>query len=149
MYSRHDMQNNHPFGWFLMIIRVFIEMPTTFAALFQIYIIVINLTIDVCSCQLLQSRYKRQILAPLLPSFLLVVLSVELTPGPNMGWLALLSASDGRRAGSAATAGIGPGLAMIAAASAFGLAQVAQQSQLVFGLARFFCFGWRGRPGLV
>ena len=76
-------------------------------------------------------------LAPMLPSFLLVVLLVELTPGPNMGWLALLSASEGRRAGFAAMAGIGLGLAIIAAASAFGLAQLAHQSALVFDLLRY------------
>tara|TARA_R110001606_G_scaffold31158_10_gene95426 strand:+ start:1264 stop:1884 length:621 start_codon:yes stop_codon:yes gene_type:complete len=76
-------------------------------------------------------------LAPMLPSFLLVVLLVELTPGPNMGWLALLSASEGRRAGFAATAGIGLGLAIIAAASALGLAQLAHQSPLIFNLLRY------------
>ncbi|NCN83985.1 MAG: LysE family translocator [Sphingomonadales bacterium] len=76
-------------------------------------------------------------LAPMLPSFLLVVLLVELTPGPNMGWLALLSASEGRRAGFAATAGIGLGLAVIAAASTLGLAQLAHQSALVFDLLRY------------
>ncbi|MEO9601073.1 LysE family translocator [Parasphingorhabdus sp.] len=76
-------------------------------------------------------------LAPMLPSFLLVVLLLELTPGPNMGWLALLSASEGKRAGFAATAGIGLGLAIIAAASALGLAQLAQQSALVFDLLRY------------
>ncbi|AMO71949.1 LysE family translocator [Sphingorhabdus sp. M41] len=76
-------------------------------------------------------------LAPMLPSFLLVVLLVELTPGPNMGWLALLSASEGRRAGFAATAGIGLGLATIAAASALGLAQLAHASPLIFNLLRY------------
>lgn len=76
-------------------------------------------------------------LAPMLPSFLLVVLLVELTPGPNMGWLALLSASEGRRAGFAATAGIGLGLAIIAAASALGLAQLAQASAVMFNLLRY------------
>ena len=73
----------------------------------------------------------------MLPSFLLVVLLVELTPGPNMGWLALLSASEGRRAGFAATAGIALGLAIIAAASALGLAQLAQASTVIFNLLRY------------
>jgi len=76
-------------------------------------------------------------LAPMLPSFLLVALLVELTPGPNMGWLALLSASEGRRAGFAATAGIGFGLAIVAAASALGLAQLAQASPVIFNLLRY------------
>lgn len=73
----------------------------------------------------------------MLPSFLIVVLLVELTPGPNMGWLALLSASEGRRAGFAATAGIGLGLAIVAAASALGLAQLAQASSFIFNLLRY------------
>lgn len=76
-------------------------------------------------------------LAPMLPSFLLVVLLVELTPGPNMGWLALLSAGEGRRAGFAATAGIALGLAIVAAAAALGLAQLAQSSPFVFNLLRY------------
>ena len=76
-------------------------------------------------------------IAPMLPSFLLVVLLVELTPGPNMGWLALLSASEGRRAGFAATAGIGLGLAIVAAASALGLAQLAHASAFIFNLLRY------------
>ncbi len=76
-------------------------------------------------------------IAPMLPSFLLVVLLVELTPGPNMGWLALLSASEGRRAGFAATAGIGLGLAIVAAASALGLAQLAHASPLIFNMLRY------------
>jgi hypothetical protein len=37
-------------------------------------------------------------LPPMLSSFLLTALLVELTPGPNMAWLALHSASQGRRA---------------------------------------------------
>ncbi len=93
----------------------------------------------------------------MLPSFLFVVLLVELTPGPNMGWLALLSASEGRRAGFAATAGIGLGLAIIAAASAFGLAQLAETSAVIFNLLRYagaaFLLwlaweAWVGEPGI-
>ncbi|MEJ6595548.1 LysE family translocator [Parasphingorhabdus sp.] len=76
-------------------------------------------------------------LAPMLPSFLLVVLLVELTPGPNMDWLALLSAREGRRAGFAAAAGIGLGLAIVAAASALGLAQLAHASPLIFNLLSY------------
>lgn len=45
-----------------------------------------------------------------LAGFLLTVLIVEITPGPNMLWLALLSATEGRRVGLAAVAGIALGL---------------------------------------
>ena len=57
-----------------------------------------------------------------LPSFLLTALILELTPGPNMAWLALLSATAGRRAGLAATAGITLGLGLQAALAALGVA---------------------------
>lgn len=54
--------------------------------------------------------------------FALAVLVIELTPGPNMGWLAAISATAGRRAGLAATAGIAIGLAGNALLAALGLA---------------------------
>ncbi|MDE2404923.1 MAG: LysE family translocator [Sphingomonadales bacterium] len=54
--------------------------------------------------------------------FALAVLLIELTPGPNMGWLAALSATAGRRAGLAATLGIAIGLACNALFAALGLA---------------------------
>lgn len=57
-----------------------------------------------------------------LTSFLLTALVLELTPGPNMAWLALLTATAGRRAGLAAALGIGLGLAAQAALAALGLA---------------------------
>lgn len=69
--------------------------------------------------------------------FLLTTLLIELTPGPNMAWLALTSASHGKRSGFAAVAGIALGLALLAAASAVGLAELATRSPLVFGLLRY------------
>ncbi|WP_352935509.1 hypothetical protein [Mesorhizobium sp. M0938] len=42
-------------------------------------------------------------------SFALAALLIELTPGPNMTYLALVSANDGRRAGFATVAGIALG----------------------------------------
>lgn len=56
-----------------------------------------------------------------LAEFLTIALLVELTPGPNMGWLAALSARDGQKAGVAAVAGITLGLGVLALAAAFGL----------------------------
>jgi threonine/homoserine/homoserine lactone efflux protein len=55
-------------------------------------------------------------------SFLLTVAVLELTPGPNMTWLALLAASAGRDAGFAAVAGITLGLALQGLAAALGVA---------------------------
>ena len=61
--------------------------------------------------------------AVILP-FLLAVALIELTPGPNMGWLALVSLGRGRWAGFAAVAGVTAGLAVWMLAAAFGLTQV-------------------------
>ena len=55
--------------------------------------------------------------------FLLAVALIELTPGPNMGWLALVSLGRGRPAGFAAVAGVTVGLATWMLAAAFGLTQ--------------------------
>jgi threonine/homoserine/homoserine lactone efflux protein len=60
--------------------------------------------------------------AVILP-FLLAVALIELTPGPNMGWLALVSLGRGRLAGFAAVAGVTVGLAAWMLAAAFGLTQ--------------------------
>ncbi|MGL4236579.1 LysE family translocator [Tabrizicola sp.] len=59
---------------------------------------------------------------PNLASFLLTALVLEITPGPNMAWLALLTATAGRVAGLAAVAGITLGLAVQAFLAALGVA---------------------------
>ncbi len=76
-------------------------------------------------------------LTDLYAPFLLTTLLIELTPGPNMAWLALTSASHGKRSGFAAVAGIAFGLALLAGASAVGLAELATRSPFVFGLLRY------------
>ena len=65
-------------------------------------------------------------------SFALTALLVELTPGPNMVWLALLSARKGRMAGFAACLGIALGLALLALAAIFGLARLLAQFPLIY-----------------
>ena len=50
--------------------------------------------------------------------FLVAVLVIEITPGPNLGYLAALSATRGRVAGLAATAGVALGLSTHAVAAA-------------------------------
>lgn len=69
--------------------------------------------------------------------FLVTTLLIELTPGPNMAWLALTSASQGKRSGFAAVGGIALGLAILAAASAVGLAELATRSPAVFHFLRY------------
>ena len=54
-------------------------------------------------------------------AFLLTAIFVELTPGPNMTWLAVLGATRGRSAALAAVAGIALGLALSGIVSALGL----------------------------
>ena len=56
--------------------------------------------------------------------FLLAVLLIELTPGPNMGWLALVAAGRGRAAGLAAVAGVTLGLTAWMLAAVAGLTQI-------------------------
>lgn len=69
--------------------------------------------------------------------FLLTAILIELTPGPNMAWLALTGASVGKRAALSATVGIALGLAIVAAVSALGLAKLAQTSPQLFALLRY------------
>lgn len=58
--------------------------------------------------------------------FALAVLIVELTPGPNMAWLATLTVSEGRRAGLGAVAGVTAGLAANAVLSVLAASVILQ-----------------------
>lgn len=69
--------------------------------------------------------------------FLLAVALIELTPGPNMGWLALVSLARGRLAGFAAVAGVTLGLAVWMLAAAFGLTQVLLAWPLLYQAIRW------------
>lgn len=57
----------------------------------------------------------------MLLEFLAASLLIELTPGPNMAWLALLGTSRGRLAALAAVAGVALGLSIAGTAAAFGV----------------------------
>lgn len=71
------------------------------------------------------------ILTNLIP-FALASLLIELTPGPNMTYLAIVSAAEGRRAGFATVAGVALGLGIIGLVAAFGLAEAIQASPLLY-----------------
>jgi threonine/homoserine/homoserine lactone efflux protein len=73
---------------------------------------------------------------PLL-AFALTALIIEITPGPNMTYLAALSLSSGMRAGFAAVAGIAIGLATYGIVAALGLAAVIDNSPLLYGILRW------------
>lgn len=70
-------------------------------------------------------------------AFLLTALLIELTPGPNMAYLALVSAVQGRRAGLAATLGVALGLSIIGLAAALGLAALINASPTAFAFLRW------------
>jgi threonine/homoserine/homoserine lactone efflux protein len=69
--------------------------------------------------------------------FALAVLLIELTPGPNMAWLAALSMGEGRRAGLAATMGVALGLFINALAAALGLAFIVADNPLLLQILRW------------
>jgi threonine/homoserine/homoserine lactone efflux protein len=64
--------------------------------------------------------------------FLVAVLLIELTPGPNMGWLALVAAGRGRTAGLSAVAGVALGLAAWMVAAAVGVSQALARAPMVY-----------------
>lgn len=66
-------------------------------------------------------------------------LVIEATPGPNMGYLAVLAASEGRKPGFAAVAGVALGLLLVGMAALGGLAVLVAEWPMVYmGL------GWLG-----
>tara|TARA_R110000787_G_scaffold8650_1_gene29609 strand:+ start:503 stop:1123 length:621 start_codon:yes stop_codon:yes gene_type:complete len=71
------------------------------------------------------------------PTFLIAMAAVELTPGPNMGWLAALSAKSGRRAGMMAVAGVTLGLFVQLVAAATGLSALLGQSPILYESLRW------------
>jgi threonine/homoserine/homoserine lactone efflux protein len=75
-------------------------------------------------------------LSPLL-AFALTALVIEITPGPNMTYLAALSLSRGMRTGIAAVAGIALGLMTYGVIAAFGLAAAIDHSPWLYGLLRW------------
>lgn len=85
--------------------------------------------------------------------FLIAVALVELTPGPNMAYLAALSAASGRRAGLACVAGVTLGLAVYMLGAVFGVTELIAASPAFYALLRWagvlFLFylaweAWRG-----
>ncbi len=69
--------------------------------------------------------------------FLLAAIVMEITPGPNMTWLALLSAREGRTAGFMAVAGIATGLSLLALVAATGAAALISTYPAVYEAIRW------------
>lgn len=79
-----------------------------------------------------------------LPAFALAMVLIELTPGPNLAWLALLGAGQGRRIGLLAVAGITVGLVFWLMVALFGLTRTPLHSLLGLEILR-----WVGAAYLV
>lgn len=75
-------------------------------------------------------------------TFLLAVLLLELTPGPNMAYLATLALSRGRAAGLVATAGVAFGLAVHAAVAGLGAGALIQRYPLLYDVLRWIGVGY-------
>jgi threonine/homoserine/homoserine lactone efflux protein len=89
-------------------------------------------------------------------AFALASLIIELTPGPNMTWLVLVAAEEGRRKAFPAVGGVALGLAIVGAISAVGVAEIVRASTLAYetlrwaGIAFLFWLAfdaWRGEGG--
>lgn len=85
-----------------------------------------------------------------LVAFALTSLVIELTPGPNMVYLAILTLSEGRRAGFAAVAGVALGLLILGLVAAFGFGALALKSPTLYqfmrwgGVAYLLWLAWDG-----
>ncbi|MEZ5938131.1 MAG: LysE family translocator [Hyphomonadaceae bacterium] len=74
---------------------------------------------------------------PLFPQFLFTALAIELTPGPNMTWLALLAARRGLLVGYMAVLGVALGLALLSVLTAIGVATVMVAYPFVHDIVRW------------
>ena len=70
-------------------------------------------------------------------AFALTCAIVEITPGPNMAWLAALSLSRGWRVGLAAVAGVALGLSAYGIAAALGVAAAIENSAFLYETLRW------------
>lgn len=77
-------------------------------------------------------------------AFFLTSLAIELTPGPNMAYLALVGVSRGRRDGFMAVIGVALGLALLGALVGVGLGSLILENRLVYEALR-----WAGAAYLV
>lgn len=69
---------------------------------------------------------------PSLLSFIITCIVIEATPGVNMSYLAILSVTNGRKAGFAATAGVALGLLIVGIATALGVATLISNSTFMY-----------------
>ena len=77
-------------------------------------------------------------------AFFLTALAIELTPGPNMAYLALVGVSRGRRDGFRAVLGVALGLGLLGTLVGVGLGSLILENRLVYEVLR-----WAGAVYLV
>ncbi len=86
-------------------------------------------------------------------TFIIACILIEATPGPNMGYLAIISAQKGRKVGFATVLGIFSGLLSMGILAVLGVgtlianSEVAYQTLRVLGIGYMFFLaydGWRG-----
>jgi threonine/homoserine/homoserine lactone efflux protein len=77
-------------------------------------------------------------------AFVLTSLAIELTPGPNMAYLAVLSVDRGHRAGYAAVAGVALGLLLLGLVAGLGGATLISETRWLYEAIR-----WGGVAFLV
>lgn len=73
----------------------------------------------------------------LLAAFLAATLALNLTPGPDMAYVATRAAGQGRAAGIAAALGVGAGCLVHTGLAAFGVSALLQHSQWAFALLKY------------
>jgi threonine/homoserine/homoserine lactone efflux protein len=72
-----------------------------------------------------------------LGAFFLTSLAIEITPGPNMAYLALVGVSRGRAAGLMAVAGVTLGLLLLGAVVGVGLGSLILENRLIYQTLRW------------
>ncbi len=83
-------------------------------------------------------------------AFALASILIELTPGPNMTWLAMVGSVEGRSRGFAAVAGVALGLAVIGVAAALGVTSWIDRTPFAWqalrwaGVAYLLWLAWDG-----
>lgn len=83
-----------------------------------------------------------------LAAFALTSFLIELTPGPNMAYLAVLSIQRGALAGMAAVAGVALGLALLGALAALGVGELLSANRALYeglrwaGIAYLLYLAW-------
>jgi threonine/homoserine/homoserine lactone efflux protein len=77
-----------------------------------------------------------------IPEFLLTSVLIELTPGPNMAYLAALAVSRGRSVAMAAVAGVALGLLLLGLLAALGLQALILASPWLYQAIRYAGFAY-------